>query len=138
MAENLGGSNPFSSGGHRWEWGDRPYTRSGSQAIGLTGAVSQLLSIGATPGRVIGILRTTGATRATADADLTVLEQAIIAKAVSGDVYAWEDDAGRTGSSALVLAYRRIGARRYSKTGSTFGAWQDYEAALAELGGEPD
>jgi hypothetical protein len=140
MAENIGGSNLFSSGNHAWHWGGEPVGAKEFQAVGTTGAARIVLGVGPQPCLIAGgdgtpaVLMATGNTKALADAALDALETAIEALKRSGTEKTWEDDAARTGSHLVILDYRRQGPRRYSRTAAgAWKVWQFYFADLAEL-----
>jgi len=137
MSEHVDGSNVFSSGGHRWSWGERAVLRKTLTAVGVEGAASIRLARGARPGLVAGLLKATGADRAAADSALDALEKALETLAAGEGPYTWEDDQAHSGEGLLVLAYRRSGGRQYGLTGTTWTAHQLYAAEVLELDGAP-
>jgi len=136
MSESIGSQTPFSSGGHRWEWGGRVVVNKTVSAAGVEGAASIRLLLGPTPGRIVGTLRATGNSVAEADAAMDDLVQVIEDLRASGEVYAWEDDQGRGGESLRVDAFE-AGPRRYTKQGSTYTCWLAYTVRVTELDGAP-
>jgi len=135
MAEGIGTGNPFSSGGHRWTWGDREGRAKEFVVPGVAGAGRMILTVGPRTGLVEGILKGTGATRALADSGLDTLEGAIQALAESGAASAWEDDQGHTGASLVVVGYAPQGPRQYAPVAGTWNAWQPYRTSVRELDG---
>jgi len=92
--------------------------------VGTRGAVSFALGRGPRSGVIVGELRGTGGSLAAAQTALNALEAAIEALAASGSKVAWEDSQGHSGTSLVVLRYRRIGPRGLSAPGNA--AWQRY------------
>ena len=143
MAENIGGTDLFSSGGHVWHWQPAPVADKRMTSVGVRGAARIVTAIGARTCLIAGkhggpaVLKATGASRATADAALDTIEQAILAARDGGESQAWADDSGRDGDELVVTAYRPTGPRRYAVVGSTWNAWQFYTAEVVDLtGGE--
>jgi len=138
MAENIGGPNPFSSGGHRWLWAAQPLAEKRIGVVGTEGEGRIVTHLGARPGVVRGILKATGETRAEADTALDVLEAVLEALKKSGDESAWEDDQGHTGSNLVVADYVRQGGRDYGRTPTPgWAVWQTFECRVLELAGKP-
>lgn len=148
MAENVGGSDLFGSGGHAWRWGKAPVGAKEFTAVGMTGAGRITLTVGSQPCVIEGgdgsrqkggpaVLKASGASKAAADAALDALEAPIEALRRSGDDKTWEDDCGRTGSNLVILDYARVGGRWYAKStvggDTTWHVWQYYQCLLAEL-----
>jgi len=137
MAENIGGSNVFSSGGHRWIWGERQTVEKIATAVGVAGGALAHLLDGPRPGRIAGILRATGASRAAADSALDTLEAAVETLVRATGASEWEDDQGHTGTHLKVTRYVRQGRREYPKEAATWHAWQRYVCEVIELDGAP-
>ncbi|NLF33260.1 MAG: hypothetical protein GX591_20535 [Planctomycetes bacterium] len=112
MAENIGGSDLFASGGHRWVWEPLHVPAKVVGAVGLQGDARTRLRIASRAGRIVGTLR------AASDAALTTLEAAIEALAAAGEDVAAEDDAGRTMTHLVVESYRPTGLRQYAANGT--------------------
>ena len=137
MSEHVSGQGLFSSGGHRWVWGDQERRAKEFMTVAVTGAGSMLLNNGPRPGVVAGILKGDGASRASADQDLSDLEDAIEALCRTGLAYSWEDDHGHRGDHLVLRAFTREGMREYGVVGTTWNAWQSFRVQVRELDGKP-
>jgi hypothetical protein len=144
MAENIGGTNPFSSGGHRWAWGDLPVRDKRIAPIHTEGAINIRLGTGPVAGAVVGVLKTAGhATRALADQAMTMLEDTIQLLVMAGQSQQAEDDAGHTIDELIVDGYarqitdrQRGGNRAYFRDGSgNWACWQRYVCRVTSLTG---
>lgn len=140
MAENVNGSDVFTSGGHVWNWQQRQHTSKTLQTAGISGAAQVLISNGPRTVTVEGrrggpaLLKASGATRALADTAMDVLEAAIEALIDAGTLCSWEDDRGGTGTSLVVRRFAP-GRRTYNKVGATWHCWLDYTCEMVELSG---
>jgi len=137
MAEGIGEANPFSSGGHRWDWAPRVYVDKTVTTPGVAGAATMHLLDGPRPGRIAGRLKASAASRALADTALDVLVAAIETLCRATVVSAWEDDQAHTGSSLKVMRFVPVGRRVYPRVGATYHAWQEYVVEVLELDGAP-
>jgi len=137
MAENIGGANPFSSGGHRWDWAPRVYGNKTVTTPGVAGAATMHLLDGPRPGRIVGRLKASGASHALADAALDPLVAALETLCRATAVSAWGDDADHTGTSLKVMRFVPVGRRVYPRVGETYYAWQEYVVEVLELDGAP-
>ncbi|MFB3893217.1 MAG: hypothetical protein ACE15C_14470 [Phycisphaerae bacterium] len=140
MAENIGGSNLFGSGGHVWHWRSAEVARKQFGTIGVDGDGSITLRAGSAVAVIEGrdgggaVLKVTGqANRAAADAAMDALENAIISLKQMGTENTWEDDCARTGSHLVIEDYQRMGGRLYSADGAI--CWQFYRCVVRELSG---
>jgi hypothetical protein len=142
MAENIGGADLFGSGGHIWIWTEGQAMDKQLGTAGTIGGGNLRTYIGPARWRIEGkrgpaILAASNSTRANADADLDILEEAILSRRRSGTIYGWEDDQGHTGAALIIDDYQRIGRRTYEHRGSTWTVWQRYQCAGRELTGGP-
>lgn len=137
MAENIGGTNPFSSAGHEWVWGPREVASKVIGAAGVAGVARSVIALGGRPGMVVGRLKGTGATAALARTALVALEATLEGYVEDGTARTWADTDGATGSSLVCASLERVGPREVSLTGSTYAAWQSYRLTVLELDGAP-
>jgi len=137
MSENVSGQNLFSSGGHRWVWGDQERRAKEFSTVAVNGAGAMLLHNGPRPGVIAGILKGDGTSRAMADQDLSDIETAVEALCRTGLAYSWEDDHGHRGDHLGLRAFVREGMREYGMVGTTWYALQDYRVQVRELDGKP-
>jgi hypothetical protein len=134
--EGIGNSNPFSSAGHRWTWGDQDQAAKVLRATGVDGAGRIVLGNHARPGVVRGILKASASTRAEADAALDALVAVIEARRRAGTASTWEDDQAHTGD-LLVVTGLRLSPREYGSEGGQVVVMAEYECAVLELDGKP-
>jgi len=135
MAENIGGANPFASGGHRWMWAAQETIDKRFGAVGTIGDINIRLRRGGRAGRIVGVLKASDSSRAAADTAMTALEDAIEALIDAQDDHAAEDDHGHTMTNLIVCGYGRIGMRQYGRTGETHVVWQRYVVNVANRTG---
>jgi hypothetical protein len=140
MAENIGGTNYFSSGGHVWNWRSDEVIDKRVGTVGVRGQCRIVTHQSSRECVIEGvdggpaILKAAGADRAAAGAAMRLLTEAIEAVRRSGQIATWEDDVGRTGDAIAVHDVQWIGARQYSGDGTI--CWQFYRATLVELTGK--
>jgi hypothetical protein len=130
MSEHINSQTPLSSGGHQWLWGDAPVMDKALSTAGTRGAVSFALGRGPRMGMIVGELRATGGTLDAAQTALNALEATIEALVASGAKVVWTDNLGHSGTSLVVLSYRRRGPRGLSAPGKA--AWQRYELVVRD------
>ncbi|HOD79950.1 MAG: hypothetical protein BWX88_02765 [Planctomycetes bacterium ADurb.Bin126] len=131
MAENVGGSDIFGSGGHLWLWGPRPQAVKSLRTVGESGAARMVLGTYERRAVIQGRDGSAAYLVAASDAALTVLESAIETLRHDGTVCSWEDDAGRSGDALVVEDYQRLGQREYNPAGTE--VWQAYRAVVVDL-----
>ena len=131
MSENVNGGDIFGSGGRQWNWSSPPVFEKKLGTAGTTGEVGILTHVGSAVVRIAGLLK------AADDAALDVLETIIEQFKVSRLVCTWEDDAGHTGETLVIIEYQRTGARQYGKKGGVGVVWQTYVVLAEERLGGP-
>jgi len=146
MAENIGGSDLFGSGGHVWHWLAQDQSAKLLQTVGTSGAARMVLGDGpmvaVISGRAAGgtqiapaLLKASGNSRAAADTGLDAIEAAIEAERRAGEPRTWEDDAGHGGDWLVVTGYEPLGPREYGRQGDDWVCWQRYRATVMDLSG---
>ena len=136
MAEHIDSTTPFSSAGHRWQWGESAVVDKRLGAVGTDGEISIRLRRGARPGIIAGLLKASGTSRDDADDGMTLLEFAIEGLIGNGGDYAAEDDQHHVIASLTVDRHQRLGPRQYAHEGSTWWCLQDYACHVTALTGE--
>ena len=142
MAENINGFAYFGTGGHVWNWAARPMHDKRVRVAGMDGETRLVLSAGAVPGTISGILKGTGTSKADADISMNLIEAAIEALVNSGSYYPAEDDSGRVIECLSVDEFARevtdrdrACQRAYGRTGSVVNVWQRYTVKVTNLTG---
>lgn len=143
MAEGVGGSDIFGSGGHTWLWARRPIREKQLSTVGTGGVAVIHLNAGPRGVQIVGakgapaILKSGAVqdTKALADAALDTKEAAIETLIANGTVSSWEDDRANTGSYLKLTAYNRVGPRIYARPGGKWVVWQFYVAEGYTLDG---
>ncbi|HUW99674.1 MAG TPA: hypothetical protein VMY35_01745 [Phycisphaerae bacterium] len=146
MAENIGGNDLFSSGGHVWHWTAHEQSANVLQTVGTVGAARMVLGDGPKVAMIAGrsaggmqlapaVLKAEGDSKAAADTAMDALEDAIEAERKAGEPCSWEDDAGHTGDYLVVTGYEPLGPREYGREGDDWRCWQRYRATVMDLSG---
>jgi len=137
MAENIGGNDLLSTGGHRWVWSPRAQSAKVLATAGIDGAARNVIHNGPRGFTIAGaggepaILKASDNSRAMADLALAALEWVIEDLIAAGTPVAWEDDQGHTGTALVLTSYDRQGERLYGSGGLI--VWQMYVLRGVEL-----
>lgn len=129
MAENIGGNDLLSSGGHRWDWTPPAVTEKVLGTAGTVGVAGVRTHVGAAVVVITGILK------AACIDDMNNLINALVSMVTRREKYDWEDDQGSSGD-ALVLTSFAPGRRQHAADGSG-RVWLPYTLTAEERAGGP-